>query len=379
MSSNLADYNVNQDKKRQQAGGGNIADAFGAQMPASGAPGGNIADAGAPPPTNPYPGSPMPAPPPATNPYPGTPQVTQPGGGAGHAPPPVDQQPPNAAAAPGAAPAPGAPASGAKAETLGGMNGVRLANGDWVPADHPAAVAAMGQAGQVYPGGAPAAPGAPGAADAVPGAPGATPPPAGPPTTVADAFKKTLLDKLNQGPASLDDPALKGQADAFSVAQTRAKERARSTMAERASADGGVGVNSGAFDRGLVGLEQAQGESEAGFNANLLGDAAKRQADEIRQYIAIAGNQINADEARKLQDKLAQLDSDTRRYGIDKQSALGEGDLSLRGRLGEGQLNLGLLGTLLGNDYNNRALGQQGAQFGQSLDTQTILGLLGGL
>jgi hypothetical protein len=42
-------------------------------------------------------------------------------------------------------------------------------------------------------------------------------------------------------------------------------------------------------------------------------------------------------------------------------------------------LNLGLLSALLGNQFNNRSLDQQGAQFGAGLDTSTILGLLGGL
>lgn len=251
-------------------------------------------------------------------------------------------------------------------EAMGG--GVRLPGGEWVPKDHPLAQ-------QAAP--APAAPAPPGAAPAAPTAPAAP----GQPTTIADAFKKSLIDTLNTGGQvpTLNDPTIKAQSDAFAVGQQRAKERARASMAERAAAQGGVGVNSGAFDQGLIGLEQAQGEAEAGNNARLLGSELQQRRAQLLQAASIAGNTLNAEQARDLQRQLAELDAAIRREGIAQQSSLGQGDLALRGRLGEGQLNLGLLSALLGSDFNNRSLAQQGAQFGQGLDTQSILALLGGL
>ena len=344
---NLADYDPNQPKKPPLPGapGGNIADAFGAQMPSSApppvlAPGGNKG--------TPHMSAPYGTPPPLDQ----GPQIPQtlPGSTAGDVKPGPTLTPP-------AAPDPSDPFA-----SMGG--GVKLPGGEWVPKDHP--LAQQGAAG------APAAPGAPGA-PAAPGAPGADP--NAPPATVADAFKKTLMDKLNQGPVSLNDPALKAQSDAYAVGQTRGSEMQRAQAAERLASQG-LG-SSGAADGAYSGIAERAGENMAGFNAGLMGDAAKQQADEIRAYMTIAGNQLNADEARKLQDTLTRLDIDARKYGIDKQAALGQGDLDLRGQLGSGQLNLGLLQALMQNDQFGRGLNQQGSQFSAGLDQQGILGLLG--
>jgi hypothetical protein len=290
---------------------------------------------------------------------------------------------PNATPSPTAAPDPADPFA-----AMGG--GVKLPNGDWVPANHPGAT---GQPGakpdattytsgpttpggpvQVQPPGLEPAPGQAGPA----ATPAATP---GQPTTVADAFKQSLITMLDQGgqTPSLNDPALKAQSDAYAVGQTRASEAARAQLAERAAQQGGTGVNSGAFDTGIADLLERQGEGQAGFNAGLVGDELKQRRQQLIQAAALAGQSLNAEEARALQRELSAVDAEIRKSGIAQQGRLGEADIALRGRLGEGQLNLGLLSSLMGNDYNNRALSQQGAQFGQGLDTQTLLALIGGL
>lgn len=214
------------------------------------------------------------------------------------------------------------------------------------------------------------------AAPAAPAAPGA---PAPPPATIPDAFRTSLVSALNRGNATptLDDPTIKAQSDAYAVGQTRAREQARAAMAERMAHDGAPGVNSGAFNDGLAGLYQQQGEAVGANNAKLLGNEAQARKQELLQAAAIAGNTLNAEQSRALQQQLAELDAQIRREGIAQQGSLGQGDLQLRGRLGEGQLNLGLLGALLNNQQFGQQLQQQGNQFGQSLDTSTILGLLG--
>ena len=58
-----------------------------------------------------------------------------------------------------------------------------------------------------------------------------------------------------------------------------------------------------------------------------------------------------------LQERLALLDAEVRRYGIDTQGDLGKLDVALRKELGIGQLNLGLLNALLGNQQFNDGLG----------------------
>ena len=58
-----------------------------------------------------------------------------------------------------------------------------------------------------------------------------------------------------------------------------------------------------------------------------------------------------------LQERLALLDAEVRRYGIDTQGDLGTLDVALRKELGIGQLNLGLLNAMLGNQQYNDGLG----------------------
>ncbi len=88
-------------------------------------------------------------------------------------------------------------------------------------------------------------------------------PAAAPANPLNTALKDALLKLLGQGDPSLSDPALAAQSGAFGVQQQRAKERARSAMAERAAAEGGPGVDSGAFEGGLRQLEEQQGEALA--------------------------------------------------------------------------------------------------------------------
>jgi hypothetical protein len=284
----------------------------------------------------------------------------------------------SAAAAPVAAPARIAPAPGAPLTDQGGT------------ASHqPAPIQA-----------APAAP----AAAAAPSAPAA-------PTTVNDAFKTSLLNALNK-PVGVDpnDPVMKGQMDAFSLAQTRAKQRDREAMASRAGASGQISdlATGGAFDEGLSNLEQRQGEAEAGFNANLAGDELNKQRDELYRYMALAGNQLNAEEARALQEKLFNIEAqikregmkqqgdqfgadlglreelgkmgiDVSKMGINTQGSLGGRELDLKDKFGTGGLNLNLLQLLMGDDHFSKGEAGTNARFGAGLDADLWKSILGGI
>jgi len=221
--------------------------------------------------------------------------------------------------------------------------------------------------------------------------------PSGPPTTVPDAFRTSLVSQLNRPAPSMGDPALKAQSDAYAVGETRATEANRAQMAERAAMQGSTGVNSGAFDTGISDLQERQGERQGAFNAKLLGDKQASQDQQLLALLGIAGNATNAGEGRDLQRELAgndnaisreqlalqrelgNTDAGLRSRGLDIQGSLGQGDLSLRSRLGEGNLNLGLASLLQGGNQFQQSLNQQGNQFSQGLDTQTLLALLGGL
>lgn len=280
--------------------------------------------------------------------------------------------------------------------------------GQWIPKNNTAALeAARARTGQAAPlaenGGVTGDPRGPGAGGPAPpvGGPGGPPaPPVGPPATVNDAFKKALMDQLSKPiGVSANDPTIKAQTDAFSNAQTRASQRDREAMAGRAAATGQLSdlSSGGGFDQGLSALQQQQGESEAGFAANLTGQELNKQRDELYRYATLAGNQLSGEESRALQEKMHNLDAQIQReqmaqqgtqFGQDLglrrelgqgQIGLGQGDLALRGRLGDQQGNLGLLQLLTGNQQFGQDLSARLGMFGAGQDADMWKALLGGL
>ncbi len=273
--------------------------------------------------------------------------------------------------------------------------------------------------GKTAPGGpgapAPAAPPAPGAPPAPAAPTAAAPPPAVPmpaaptaaPDPLKDAFRDQLLKNLNPNDPSLNDPALKGQTDAYAVQQQRAKERAREALAGRAGASGQLSdlASSGAFDQGLVGLEQQQGEAQGGFNAQLLGDAQDKQRQQIQATLALAGNTLSEEQRNQLTERLHGLDdqfrksqlaqqgsqfdrtfgqqgqqfntdAELRRLGITSQSDLGNRELNQRGELGRAGLNMDLLRTLMQGSQFDKGLGADLGKFNASQSNQYMQQLL---
>jgi hypothetical protein len=329
---------------------------------------------------------------------------------------------PQTPAAPLAAPAaPAAPAAATPALAPGwtqAANGMvtNTATGQMVPMNHPiyqqALAASAPAAAPTDPthggdGPQPPVPIAPPDTTAPPGTAPPTTTPAAPPTEQQN-YLTALTQQLQQAgtPASLSDPALKAQSDAYAVGQSRATDQARSAMAERAAAEGSTGTSSGAFDQGLVGLIGQQGENMAGENASLVGQANTQKLAQMQNALQMMGSDVNSEAGRQLQQHIADMQAQIQRdqltqqntqfgksqaqqlqesqaanelqkLGITTQGALGQGDLALRGRLGDQQGNLSLLGLLMNNDQFRQQLGQQGAQFGAGLDQSGLLGLLG--
>lgn len=113
------------------------------------------------------------------------------------------------------------------------------------------------------------------------------------------------------------------------------------------------------------------------YGINLQGDQALLQTilknDFDYAQLKVQGDVANLDAAVKLQlktmdsdlqkqgyslqERLALLDAEVRKYGIDTQGDLGKLDVALRKELGIGQLNLGLLNAMLGNQQFNDGLG----------------------
>jgi hypothetical protein len=116
----------------------------------------------------------------------------------------------------------------------------------------------------------------------------------------------------------LNDPALRAQSDAYAVGQQRARDQAREALAERMSTNGTA--DSGALDTGIRGLYQTQGENQAGFNANLVGNELTRQRDELTSYMQMSGARLSATEANQLQARIAEINAALQAQGMTNQN-----------------------------------------------------------
>jgi hypothetical protein len=212
-----------------------------------------------------------------------------------------------------------------------------------------------------------------------PGQPGA------PPTSIAQSFQQALISRLNPQAVTADDPSIKGSIQANKLAEQRGVEAQRNRLAEQAARSGTAGGGTDAMQRGIV-------ADSAARQGQYAGDAVQHQSDlnhqDLLAALGLGGSFLQQNATRdqqgnqfgqSLAEQRRQFDQDAelRRLGITTQGSLGQGDLSLRQRLGEGGLNNQLLGLLLNNQQFGQQLSQQGSQFGQSLGQSGILGLLG--
>jgi hypothetical protein len=196
----------------------------------------------------------------------------------------------------------------------------------------------------------------------------------GTPTTVAQSFQQALVNRLNPTPLSASSPEVAPAIQANQLSEQRGLEQSRSLAAERAAAQG---LDQNAFNSSLNGLQQQSAGRQSQFAGNAVMQAQQERGINDRAAMASAAGLLGGNANLSQQQMLAELDAAIRREGIGAQTSLGQGDLALRGRLGEGSLNNQLLGLLLNNDQFGRGLDQQGAQFGAGLDQQGLLGLLG--
>jgi hypothetical protein len=200
---------------------------------------------------------------------------------------------------------------------------------------------------------------------------------AGAPTTVAQSFQQALVNKLNPAPLTTSSPEVAPAIQANQLAEQRGFENNRNLLAERAAANGTN--NSGGFESQLLGLAQDRAQREGQFAGNAMMQANQEKGVNDRSALASAAGLLGGNANLGQQQSLAELDATLRREGLAQQGALGSQDLALRSKLGEGQLNLGLLSALMQNDQFGKSLGQNASQFGASLDQNGLLALLGGL
>jgi hypothetical protein len=208
---------------------------------------------------------------------------------------------------------------------------------------------------------------------------------------------------------STQDADLAPQSRAFNAQVDREAAAQRAQALEEANAEGTS--NSGATVNRLGALGMQAAQTKGANDASLIGQKQQQRIQQLQNAIQVAsslgmtqqandlqrqlanlqaqvtmrgqdvtqaGQQIqvglaNLDTSTKLyladlnaklqregystQERLAQLDAEVRKLGINTQGDLGQLDIALRTQLGMGQLNLGLLQTLLSNNQANNSLG----------------------
>jgi hypothetical protein len=199
----------------------------------------------------------------------------------------------------------------------------------------------------------------------------------GTPATVAGSFQQALLNKLNTRPTTAQSPEVQPAIQANQLANQRAFERDRAMLAERNAAQG-LSM-SGGNESMIRGLSQDRALREGQFAGQAVADANRIKSAEILAALGLGGNLLQGIDQRELQRYGIDTDAALRREGLGATTALGQGDLALRDKLGIGNLNLGLLGLLQGGDQFGQSLSSQNAQFGAGLNQQAILSILGAL
>lgn len=234
-----------------------------------------------------------------------------------------------AASAGGATANPSANSSVDPFAAMGG--GVQLPGGEWVPKDHP--LASQGKPGGnnpdlVKPAGSPGS-GEESDVDAALRNP-------------KDALMRQLMERMRQSEhVDRNDPAVRGQADAYSANEERARRQYLSETAEGKSP-----YSTGAMRGEQRMSAERMGQRVGGFEADLVGRELTSKRQEIQQSLDSMGTMLTEQERQGLQRELAQLDASIKRQSIDTQNSqfyagLGQADrqflaqLSQQGRFAE--------------------------------------------
>lgn len=203
-----------------------------------------------------------------------------------------------------------------------------------------------------------------------------------------DALQQQLRDQIMKQLGQpigdpTQDPIYQQQVNAFDVASQREQQRQRGQLAERNAASGTL--QSGGFNSQVANLGERFGEQRTGFAADLAGKRLTEQQEQLnraQQLARMLGDRDLEQQLTERQQALGgygqQLGALMQQRGIDLSGELGRGDLDLRRYLGKGQLGLGLLSTMLGNEQANNRLGFDYTQLQSLMNRNAIMDLLGG-
>jgi hypothetical protein len=260
-------------------------------------------------------------------------------------------------------------------ETVGGMEGVRLTNGAWVPKDHPAAAAFFAQQPPATP---PGTPGAPGTSDADVSS-----------NEALQHVRNMLGGRSTQGTADINrnNPHVRVQADSFAAGAERARRNANADLAEGFSAQGSAGSGAQKTAERLTNenTSQAVGQMEA----QLVGRELQTRRDEITHALdglremamgelSLAQQKELAQQQMALQKELGHLNASMQQLGITSSSQLGMAELALREKLGMGGLNLDAMRLLTGNRQWENEFGRLLGLDESNMNNAAVRALLGG-
>ena len=151
-----------------------------------------------------------------------------------------------------------------------------------------------------------------------------------PPPGVSAELYNMLLSRAKQGTTiDKNDPNIRQQVDPYAAAQERAR---RNYLADAAES---LGPNANLRGEQRLAMERA-GQATGLFESQLIGRELENRRAEIQHALDSLGNRLTEDQRLALQKELGYLNDATQRYGIDKNSSLGWGQLA------QGDKRLGL-------------------------------------
>ena len=179
-------------------------------------------------------------------------------------------------------------------------------------------------------------------------------PNSGMPTGVSGQLYQTLLDRINQSTnVGRNDPTIRGQADAYSANEERARRNYLADLAERS------GPNANLRGEQRLASERA-GQRTGTFESSLMAQELTARRNEIQQSLQQLGGQLTADQQIALQRELGLLNNAIQRAQVDNQSR----GLDLQGR----GLDQQWQSTLLNNQQFMQQLGLQAEDRGSYWD-----------
>jgi hypothetical protein len=245
----------------------------------------------------------------------------------------------------------------------------------------PAAPKAPGAADPYAPpppasGGGQTVPGQAAAGQTYSGTPGAAPTANTTNQAAQDVVRNSYLERAA---APITDPRTRSDfrmvADTQAAASERARRDATADLAEGMAGTGQTGAQG--VESRLIAERAAQ--QRGNFEADLVRQDLQQQRADVENALKALTGMIDADQTRRLQERLAELDAQLKTASLNASTGLGTQELALKDRLGMAGINVDLLGKLLQNQQFNNNLGFEMGDREAYWNNAALNQILGGL